>query len=146
MTIICLEGASSVGKSTTARALAADFDACVIDETTYLFERPNVVPGFPNAYFVLYINENDLRRRKENDLTRQRRGFEKHLKLIEPQKSLFTALSNIELGYVKLIEAKAVEDNVITIIQSCKSLPKVERHSIEMFDFMITWMKQNAQR
>lgn len=45
MPIICLEGASSVGKSSTARVLADDFDAYVVAETAFLFERPNVVSG-----------------------------------------------------------------------------------------------------
>ncbi|KYP80565.1 hypothetical protein AYW79_10580 [Ferroacidibacillus organovorans] len=100
--------------------------------------------GFSDAYFVLYSNEADLRQRKESDPTRERREFEKHLNLIEPQKRLFTALNDVVPGYANLIEAKTVDDNVKSIIQFNKSLPKVERHSVELFDFMVMWMKQNA--
>lgn len=66
------------------------------------------------------------------------------MKLIEPQKRLFTALNDVVPGYAKLIEAKTVDDNVKSIIQSNSSLSKVERHYVELFDFMVTWMKQST--
>lgn len=45
--------------------------------------------GLPDKYFVLYIDQDELTSRKVNDLSRRRGGFEKHLKLIEPQKEYF---------------------------------------------------------
>ncbi len=35
--------------------------------------------GFPDQYFYLYTNDEELRKRKESDETRKRRDFEKHL-------------------------------------------------------------------
>ena len=134
--------------------LAFEYDGCqtitvyIIDFSRNLqFYRSHIEDGsmgFSDAYFVLYSNEADLRERKESDPTRERREFEKHLNLIEPQKRLFTALNDVVPGYANLIEAKTVDDNVKSIIQFNKSLPKVERHSVELFDFMVMWMKQNA--
>lgn len=42
MTIICLEGASSVGKSTTCQQFATQYDAFIVRETGILFETPHL--------------------------------------------------------------------------------------------------------
>lgn len=42
MTIICLEGASSVGKSTTCQQFATQYDAFIVPETGLLFESPQL--------------------------------------------------------------------------------------------------------
>lgn len=48
MTIFCLEGASSVGKSSTAKALANKYNAYVVEETAFLFQLPEVLTGSPD--------------------------------------------------------------------------------------------------
>ncbi|UHA72780.1 hypothetical protein [Paenibacillus sp. 481] len=40
MPIICLEGASAVGKSSTCRAFAKHYDAYIVEETYFLFGSP----------------------------------------------------------------------------------------------------------
>jgi hypothetical protein len=42
--ILCLEGASAVGKTTTCRALEARLKAAVVPEVNALFERPHSAP------------------------------------------------------------------------------------------------------
>lgn len=44
MTIICLEGASAVGKSTTSHYLSKECNAYVVEEVNKLFKRPNPEP------------------------------------------------------------------------------------------------------
>lgn len=46
--IICLEGPSAVGKTTTCSALAEQMDAYIVPEVNALFERPTDAP--PNWY------------------------------------------------------------------------------------------------
>ena len=67
------------------------------------------VIGFPDAYFILYTSHDELKARKLNDLTRRRSNFEKHLRLVEPQKRLFLALNEVVRGYVKLVEARSIK-------------------------------------
>lgn len=45
MPIICLEGASAVGKTTTAQLLAAEYRAAVVPEVNALFARPTPEPA-----------------------------------------------------------------------------------------------------
>lgn len=42
--ILCLEGASAVGKTTCCRALQDGLGAAVIPEVNALFERPSIAP------------------------------------------------------------------------------------------------------
>ncbi|WP_410984694.1 AAA family ATPase [Bacillus cereus] len=44
MTLICLEGASGIGKTTTCRRIAELYNAYVIPEVNFLFQRPNPEP------------------------------------------------------------------------------------------------------
>ncbi|WP_282940155.1 chloramphenicol acetyltransferase [Paenibacillus sp. RC67] len=45
MPIICLEGTSAVGKTTTCRMFAEKYDAYVVEETHFLFNRPTNMQG-----------------------------------------------------------------------------------------------------
>ena len=49
MSIICFEGASAVGKTTTANCFKAKYDAFVVPEVNQLFARPDAEP--PAWYF-----------------------------------------------------------------------------------------------
>jgi deoxyadenosine/deoxycytidine kinase len=46
MTLICLEGPSAVGKTTTSKALADHYAAYIIPEVNQLFERPTPEPTY----------------------------------------------------------------------------------------------------
>ena len=147
MAVICFEGASAVGKTTTANEIARKAKTYIIPEVNLLFERPKceskswylerqverwqiaqeklkeydtvILDGdifqpisynlcfdfklfnqnldyvydfylkeikvgrikFPDKYFYLYTSQANLRFRKENDDSRKRRNFEKHLKI-----------------------------------------------------------------
>ncbi|MCF6137814.1 chloramphenicol acetyltransferase [Pseudalkalibacillus berkeleyi] len=184
MSIVSLEGASAVGKTTTSNEVAKQINAYVVPEVNQLFERPIrasktwyferqidrwklaqkqlkrfdhiIFDGdlfhpfsynwcfdfkifdqnldliyaffkeaieakeieFPDQYYFLHTNNLNLKYRKENDLTRKRRNFEKHVKIAEQYKQYYESLNQFEDGYVQLIEAKTVQDNVDKIIKT----------------------------
>jgi deoxyadenosine/deoxycytidine kinase len=210
MTIIQIEGASAVGKTTTSSALALKYDGYHIPEVNTWWKRPEheypewfferqldrfriaqeksrdhrfvVIDidlfqpfwynwafgftlfggqsldfitdyyrnqllarkiGFPDKYYLLNINEAELRRRKEGDTTRGRRGFEMHLTFIEPQRHYFEALNSFIPGLVSFIESVSVEDNVKQIVETMPSKPQEHTYSTELFDFMTSWLREN---
>jgi hypothetical protein len=112
------------------------------------FYRQHIVAqtlGFLDAYIVLTINEIELRQRKENDLTRKISGFAKNLQIIEPQQRYFQAMNNIAPGFVHLIQATSVEQNLKNIIKTLPSFSKLPEHrySLTLFDFLIEWLYTN---
>ncbi|MDM5278290.1 hypothetical protein ACN9MH_11625 [Paenibacillus silvae] len=99
--------------------------------------------GFPDKYFILHTQETNLRQRKASDETRLRRGFEQNLRFIEPQKRYFQALDNFCPGLVCFIESDEIETNVRKIKSELPNCKSTHRHSIELFDFMVHWLREN---
>ncbi len=209
MAIICIEGPSAVGKTTTSYAMAERHQAHVVDEIPPLFAIPPDLEGealsnwfiersvdrwkialehskksalvvldgdhlkvwydwvyespatwkrdfgllrelvaeksigFPDGYFLLSASEKKLRSRKEDDLTRRRRKFEKHLRLRQPQKRFFLALNSAIPGYVSEIQTADPQPPHSEIALQARNLPKVDPYSLELFDFMGNWMENN---
>jgi len=99
--------------------------------------------GFPDKYFLLGSTEPELRNRKERDETRGRRGFEMNLQFIEPQKHYFKAINEFIPGLVGFIESETIDTNVSKITQALPAGECEHTYSIELFDFMIEWLKNN---
>ncbi|TVX92659.1 AAA family ATPase [Paenibacillus agilis] len=210
MTIICIEGASSVGKSTTCKTFAARYNAYVVPETAFLFDKPqlegkdlmlwlmerqvdrwklakekskefeyvildgdifkiwydwvygfesmtleetasyfrekllNQEISFPDAYIVLWIEEEELRMRKHSDYTKTRRNFDKHLRLIEPQLKYFTYMSSIMPHSVGIYKANDVEDNVQHIAKQSEMVYGARKDEISIFEKMIDFYRNNT--
>ncbi|WNB90869.1 chloramphenicol acetyltransferase [Bacillus sp. NEB1478] len=208
MSLICFEGASAVGKTTTSNELAKRTNTYVIPEVNLLFERPksesktwylerqvdrwliaqeklktyetvlldgdifqplsynwcfdfklfdldlsfiaefyrNEIKekniGFPDKYFYLYTDKNNLIHRKENDVTRKRGNFEQNLEIVEPHKQYYNALNSFIPDYVHLIEAKSVEEIIIQIIDHIPRSP-VTINSLHLFDEIENWLTNN---
>ncbi|MCR8843301.1 ATP-binding protein [Paenibacillus sp. SC116] len=208
MTIICIEGASSVGKSTTCKAFADRYNAYVVPETAFLFDKPqlegkdlmmwlmerqvdrwklakekskeveyvildgdifkiwydwvygfesmtleatasyfrekiaNQEISFPDAYVVLWIEEEKLRQRKHSDRTRSRRNFEKHLRLITPQLTYFKYMSSMMPRSVGIYKANSVEDNVRHILKQSEAVHGVRRDELSIFEQMIDFYRK----
>lgn len=206
MPIICFEGASAVGKTTTANRLKTIGGAYVVPEVGVLFERPRnespewfferqverwqiadeqskshslvILDGdpfqplwycwaydfvgwqsldfirrfyqpkiqiktlrFPDRYFIFSADEAELRRRKQSDATRQRRGFETHLRMIEPQRRYFETIQNFSPNRVRFVEAKTIETNIEFIEQNVSdSINSNESKSEFLFGKMINWL------
>ncbi|TQV89441.1 chloramphenicol acetyltransferase [Aliikangiella coralliicola] len=199
MSIICLEGASAVGKTTVSKILESEYGFVRIAEVNELFERPryesstwyferqvnrsqlareisanggkavldgdpfqpvwynwiyakeglqpiievfdfyksSVLSGdieFPKKYILLNASISDLKTRKESDKTRSRRNFNKHLKLIEPQRAYFEGMNSIIENYVDFVESDKPHNVVVKI--SNLSNPTQEITNSQLIDAM----------
>ena len=208
MPIICFEGASAVGKSSTSKLLKEKFNAFTIDEVNKLFERPNnaattwyferqvervsiaiseiiyheivILDGdpfqplwynwcydfigwqplealdhfyreviskgqikFPDQYFYLHTDEEELRKRKEHDSNSKRANFEKHLQFIRPQRAYFDYMNQLEPTLVKFINATTVNNNAETIVSFLKESRFKRKPDLELYDGLIEWLKRN---
>ena len=208
VSIICFEGPSAVGKTTTADAFSADYDAFVVPEVNALFSRPEDEPAdwylerqverysiaqennranrtvildgdpfqplwygwvygyvtqqsldfmeqfygpkilagtiaFPDLYIIFDTNKVELRNRKESDTHRQRRNFEKHLKMIEPQQRYFCAMNRFSPGRVQFLEAESIHRNLEFIRNSFSgtNLYTVKESSV-LFENVIEWLEE----
>lgn len=204
MPVICLEGPSAVGKSTTASALAAAGGVAVA-EAAVLFARPaDEAPewylerqverwamaasapglaildgdpfqplwynwaygfagrqsldelaafyrprlargdiGYPHLYFVLGAGTDALRERKRGDSTRSRRGFEAHLRFIQPQRRYFQAMRRFSPGRVRFVQAGGV-DATVKIVSAALSGATAEARPVELFDRLAGWLRGNT--
>lgn len=99
---------------------------------------------FPDLYIVFSASEGDLRKRNASDPNRKRRGFEKHLEMIEPQRRYFEAMRTFSPNQVLFLKAETIEMNVEFIQASVASL--IEENGDEpgdLFDKMIKWLREN---
>ncbi len=60
--------------------------------------------GFPARYIYLDASEAQLRRRRADDRTRQRRGFEKNVRTLVAQRRYFAALDSADPGRVAFMD------------------------------------------
>jgi hypothetical protein len=203
--MLCLEGASAVGKTNTSYALAERLKAVVVSEVNALFERPSVAPddwylnrqverwsiahhalgthplvvldgdpfqplwynwsfgfqnwqsldelrafyrpllvsgelNFPDRYILLVIGKDELRRRKERDGTRSRRGFEDHLCLADTLPCYFSAMSSLDPLRVGTIEAVSLAGNVRHIEASLRTWSDGLTDPLFLFDGLVDWL------
>ncbi|MBO1626226.1 AAA family ATPase [Bacillus arachidis] len=213
MTLICLEGASGIGKTTTCKRIAELYNAYVIPEVNFLFQRPNPEPenwylerqverwqlaqeklksydvvlfdgdifqpiwynwiyegefpqtlpflkefyvnqmkrkqiGFPGVYIHLSTSETELRKRKENDTTQRRSNFEKHLRLIEPQKQYFQYMNTVSPNVVHFVDAVSIEENTKNIfdILSRLNLEKQHNYSVSLLENVMDWVMSSNSK
>lgn len=209
MVVLCFEGPSAAGKTTTARAFGAAGDAFVVPEVNELYARPEnespdwyferqverwslarqqsqshplvILDGdpfqplwynwaydfagwqdlefierfyrprirdgtirFPDLYIIFSASEAELRRRKEADASRRRRGFEKHLRMIEPQRRYFRAMQDVSPHRVLFLQAETIEANMGFIRRSATALTgQNEDEQDRLFDKMLGWLRAN---
>ena len=209
MPIICFEGASAVGKTTTAAKFESEYGAVVVPEVNQLYDRPENEPAewyferqverwsiareqsklhslvildgdpfqplwycwaydfvgwqslnfmerfykpkvlnqtikFPDLYFIFSIDEDELRRRKQNDATRQRHGFEPHLKMIEPQRRYFETMQKFAPNRVRFLRAETIDTNIEFVQKSVAGL--IENNEIKpekLFDQIMEWLRNS---
>lgn len=112
------------------------------------FYRPRIQHGrirFPDLYFIFSTSEAELRKRKESDSTRRRRGFETHLRMIEPQHRYFRTMQDYSPHQVHFLEAETIEANMGFIQKNVSALSDRSRDvSEQLFDKMLEWLGGNV--
>lgn len=79
--------------------------------------------AFPDLYLIFTIETSTLIERKENDRTRRRRNFEKHLRFIEPQKRFFQYLKDyteLNIHFINLEDLQTTYHLVLSIAMQSK--------------------------
>ena len=98
--------------------------------------------NFPDRYFILGAREDALRFRKENDRTRTRKNFERHLRFIGPQRAYFEFLSSHDGGRVRFIENENAELSARLIAEASRQ--KASRgNSFQLFSRLIEWLSNH---
>lgn len=99
---------------------------------------------FPDLYIIFHCELDELRRRKEADITRRRRNFEKHLKIIEPLKTYYRFLdkaTELRLEFIEYTDVETVRGKVLSII---KSHPIKEIDQLKTFEQIEGWIVANG--
>lgn len=116
-------------------------------EQTHRFYRTMLEEGniaFPDLYIIFHINEKELWKRKERDKSRQRRNFEKHLKIIEPLKDYWRFLerdTEIDLKFVRYEDVDSAYEDVLALIQS---LEVENLNNSKTFDQIDKWINVHS--
>lgn len=210
--LICLEGPSAVGKTSTCKLLESNNNAFIVKETIFrplegcslreqalfylrkeverwklarekLADHPIVVMdsdplkplwfnwafsfvkglplseldkffrpfvsngemGYPDKYFVLTADEDELFRRRKEDKVRRRPEFEKLSCINEPRLRYYDYLSTIMPGVIERIEIvdiKKTYDRIRTTIK--KGLPKKKYLDEVYYTKTISWLTENT--
>lgn len=125
---------------------AYDFSGWQPLEFLASFYRPRVARqelSFPDHYVILEANEATLRTRKSVDRARLRRGFETHLRFIEPQRRYFEAMQGFSPDRVSFHNALTIDGSAHAIRSAARSA-RSERQPVELFDHLIEWLRTHA--
>lgn len=109
------------------------------------FYRPRLARSelsFPDLYVVFGASVEVLRDRKTADPTRQRRGFESHLRFIEPQRRYFETMQRLSPGRVCFLDARGVDASVRAVSDVARHARGEERPE-GMFDHLVGWLREN---
>ena len=115
---------------------------------THSFYRDRLAEGtikFPDLYIIFHVDEKELWIRKENDTTRRRRNFEKHLKIIEPLKEYYRFLdqeTDIEMKFIHYTDLDKAKNEVLSAIEnvSCSNID-----GVRAFDQIEDWINTKIQ-
>ncbi|HEX9929869.1 MAG TPA: AAA family ATPase [Pyrinomonadaceae bacterium] len=124
---------------------AYNFDVLQPLETIADFYREKLVVGkiaFPDKYFILTANNDDLRNRKSNDALRARKNFERHLQFIKPQLAFFDFIKSINNDLVEFIENMEVEITAVKIMNSIPLQHSNQDSSLALFDAAKIWLTE----
>lgn len=100
---------------------------------------------FPDLYIVFTISKEELIKRKENDFSRQRRNFEKHLTLIDTQRKYFEFLKKDTKIKVEFIEYGNLTETKNMVLEKIQS--HSQKHPIDeekTLNIIYDWLKNNT--
>ena len=99
--------------------------------------------SFPDLYVVLTATEAELRQRRVGDPLRRRRSFEKHLRMLEPQRRYFTALRTAAPSHVILADSTKRDGLVVRVLEALEHLRRDLPDSVRLLDTMVDWLRAN---
>lgn len=124
---------------------AYSFDVLQPLETIADFYREKLADGkiaFPDRYFILTVNNDNLRKRKINDASRTRKNFERHLQFIKPQLAFFDFIKSINNDLVEFIENLEIEKTAAKVINSIPLEHSNQDLSFALFDAAKIWLTE----
>jgi deoxyadenosine/deoxycytidine kinase len=124
---------------------AYNFDVLQSLESTAGFYREKLTDGkiaFPDKYFILTANNDDLRNRKIYDASRTRKNFERNLQFIKPQLAFFDFIKSINYDLVEFIENREIEKTAAKVINSIPLKHSNQDSSLALFDAAKIWLSE----
>lgn len=116
---------------------------------THQFYKTNLLAGkiaFPDLYIIFQATEKELWNRKERDKTRQRRNFEKHLKIIEPLKTYYQFLDQETAIEMKFLQYDDLAETKTAVLATIESLDKKDIDGVKTFEQIEGWINQQDSR
>ena len=101
--------------------------------------------SFPDLYIVFMASLEDIITRKKNDIKRRRRGFEKHLKMIQPQQRYFRFLQKNTDINVEFVEYKNIESTKKKVLDIIELTQKRELSCEANYNKITKWLNQTVE-
>jgi len=115
---------------------------------THRFYKSKLETGkmrFPDLYIIFHVEERELWVRKENDKTRQRRNFEKHLKIIEPLKEYWKFLNEETEVEVKFVHYKDLESTKREVMSFIRDVEVLSIDHLNAFKQIENWIHSRGE-
>lgn len=101
---------------------------------------------FPDRYFIFHTREQNLRERRENDTGRQRRNFEKHLRLVQTFPAYFGYLKSLLPDRVVFVEYDEVAEAFSQVQEEMEGIKDIQQaECIEVLEKVGTWLSRNER-
>lgn len=97
--------------------------------------------GVPDLYIYLDATEAQLRQRRADDPTRQRRGFEKHIATLSAHRRYFEALAAADPARVTLMDTTWRGSLVNRVMALVRATPRPRRDALDLLDAMANWVR-----
>ena len=96
---------------------------------------------FPDRYFIFHTSREKLWERKENDSSRQRRNFEKHLALVQTFPAYFGHLASIAADRVTFVEYDEMAEAFSLVQEEMEQMQRIKQaECIEILEQMGDWL------
>ena len=108
----------------------------------YMVELHHGALGVPDLYVALNATEEQLRKRRMGDVTRSRRSFEKHLRLVRPLQRYFTELATIVPAHVLRLETADRDPLLSKVLEAIPRLPETPPSGSTILNHMAAWLNR----
>ena len=99
--------------------------------------------AFPDLYIYLDATAAQLRQRRADDPTRQRRGFGKNVSTIYAQRAYFSALADVDPGRVAIVDTSARATLVDRVMALLRKPPSPGADDLTLLGTMARWVREH---